>query len=411
MNLNVQLVYLIVLLAISAFSAMAEAALLSVSRFKVKHWIEKKKFGAVYVKKLKDDPEKLLSTLLVTNNLVNTAAAALMTAIAIEVFENNAIGIATGIATFLILVVGDIIPKTIGANNNEAVSLMLAPLVWQLSIALFPVIKLLDYFLKGINKLVGSKKMPIITKEELRSIIKYSEEEGSIKGTEKRLIQRVFDFGNITVGDVMTRKKNMVVVSSEMQIKDVLKLTTSKMYSRFPVYEKGKENIVGILYLKDMLVYSKDGKFDVTVRQIMRKPFFVFESKKVDSMLRLFQIRKEHMAIVINSKAQIVGLVTIENILEEIVGEIIDESDRINPSVAHIEKSEWLAKGTAEIEEINANTGLSIKESDFDNLDSFIVSTLGRAPKIGEEISYQNFKILVEDVQGKKVLKVRIFKV
>ena len=157
--------------------------------------------------------------------------------------------------------------------------------------------------------------------------------------------------------------------------------------------------------------FVRESKVDAPIKQIMRKPFFVFGHKKIDSMLRMFQGRKEHMAIVIDEKAQVIGVVTIENILEEIVGEIIDESDRINPSVEQVSKNEWLVNGTAEIETVNAKTGLSIKESDYDSLHSFIAATLGRPPRMAEEFPYQNFKFIIEDAQGKKVLKARIIKV
>lgn len=410
MSFHTQILILFGLIIVSALSAMAEAALLSVSKYKVRLWIEKKKFGAVYVKRLKDEPVMLLSTVLITNNVVNTAAAVITTSITIDYFQNNALGIATGIAAFIILVFGDIIPKSIGANNNELISPIIAPFVWHLGILIYPLIKLLDYLVRGISFLIGAKKSPSFTKEELKSIVRYSEEEGSIKQIEKRLVQRIFDFGNTTVADVMTRKKHMVIVSADTQIKDVLQLSTIKLYSRFPVYEKSRENIVGILYLKDALHYAKEGKLDTSVRLAMKKPFFVFESKKLDSMLRLFQTRKEHMAIVINSKAQVIGLVTIENILEEIVGEIIDESDKLKPTVVQISKNEWTTLGTAEIEELNNKIGMAIKESDYDSLDSFVLSALGRAPKEGEEITYQNHKIIMEEVQGKKVLRARIVK-
>ena len=410
MTLQNQLILLLVMIILSAFFAMSETALLSLSKFKVRHWVEKRKFGADYIKKLKDNPEILLSTILVGNNLVNTAAAAITTSISIQLFQNNAIGIATGIATFLILIFGDITPKSIGSNNSEILAPILAPVIWNLSVAIYPLIKILEYFLKGINKLIGAKKIPIVTEEELKSIVKASEEEGSIKEIEKKMIQRIFDFDNIPVGDVMTRKKSMILVNSGMKIKDVLQLPTAKMYSRFPVYGKHKDNIIGVLYLKDMLKFVKDGKFDIVVKDIMRKPLFVFANKKMDTMLRLFQKRKQHMAIVIDEKGNILGLVTIENILEEIVGEIIDETDKLNPSIEQIFKNEWLAKGSSEIEEVNTKTGISIKESDYVDLDSFILATLGRAPKLNEEIRHNNFKIIMEDVQGKKVLRARIVK-
>ncbi len=405
-----EVVLLIILLALSAFFSGSEAALLSISRFKVRYMVEKKRPGAVYIKKLKDNPERLLSTILIGSNLVTTAAAAITTSISIEIFRDKGIGIAIGAATFLILVFGDITPKSIGTNNNERITPIVAPPIWFLSVAISPLIKLLDYFLKGINKLIGAKKIPIITEEELMMIVKAGEEEGTIKEIENKMIHRIFDFDNTSVSDVMTTKKNMAMVSSETQISDVLKFPTAKRYSRLPVYERHKDNIIGILYLKDMLRLLKDGKLDVKAGHIARKPFFVFEDKKIDKMLRLFQSRKEHMAIVIDKKANVVGLVTIENILEEIVGEIIDESDKINPSISQISKNEWAVKGSAEIEEINSRTGASINASDYIDLDNFIFAMLGRAPRIGDRIAHKDFDLIMDDVQGRKVLRARIVK-
>ena len=410
MSFQTQFFTIIILIILSAFFSASESALLSLSRFRVRYMVEKKRFGVIYVKMLKDNPERLLSTVLIGNNFVSVAASAIATSIALSMFKSNPIAISTGVMTFIILVFGEITPKTLAIRNNEAFSLFSARIIWWLSIGLNPVIKLLNYFLSAINALIGTKKIPIITKEELRSIVKASEEEGALKEIEQKLVQRIFDFENTNVGDVMTRKKSMVMVSSDMKIKNVIELPTAKMYSRFPVYDKNRDNIVGILYLKDTLKFLKDGKFDVEVKHVMRKPFFVFENKKMDTMLRLFQGRKQHMAIVIDEKARIVGLVTIENILEEIVGEIIDETDRINPSIAQISKNEWVVKGSIEINELNQKTGISIREADFVDLDSFIVATIGRAPKLDEEINYQNFKIIMEDVQGKKVIQAMIVK-
>lgn len=411
MSIEAQILIIVLLIVLSAFFSASETALVSLSRFKVHYMIEKKRFGAAHIKMLKDNPEKLLTAILIGNNIVNISASVIATSIAIDVFKSNAIGIATGVMTFLILIFGEITPKALAIRNNEAFSLFAAPPVWWLSKALSPLVRLIEYFLSGLNRLIGTKEIPIITKEEIKSIVKSSEEKGAIKEIEKRMIQRIFDFDNTTVGDVMTRSKSIVSVSSDMHIKDVLHLPAAKIYSRFPVYEKSRDSIVGILHLKDMLKFIKDGRLDVGVRQIMKKPMFVFANKKIDAMLRMFQNRKQHMALVIDGKGHVVGLVTIENILEEIVGEIIDESDRINPSVTQISKNEWVAKGTSEIEEVNIKTGMLVKESDYDNLDSFIMATLGRIPTVGEEISYQNFKVIIEDMQGRKVVQARIARV
>ena len=405
------IILIAVLIALSAFSALAEAALLSVNRFKVRHWVEKKKLGANYIQKLRDDPARLLTTLLFANNLVNTAIAAIITSVSLSYFKNDAIGIATGIATFLILIFGEIIPKSIGTNNNEILAPYAAPFIWYMSFVFQPFVKLVNALLKEVNHLLGTKQTQIITKEEVKSIVRSTEAAGSLKESEKKLVQRVFDFENTTVGDVMTPKRNIVSVDANMKVKDVLQIPSTKLYSRFPVYENNKDNIVGILYLKEVIRFIKENRMEVPVKEIMRKPFFVFTSKKMDTMLKLFQSKKQHMAIVIDEKGHIAGVVTIENILEEIVGEIIDESDRLNPSIVSVVKNEWIAKGSAEIEEINAKTGIGLKIVDYVDLDSFIIASLNRAPKFGDEVNFKNFKILIEEAQGKKVLKARILKV
>src|SRR3989344_3719256 len=250
MAFHYEISILIILLAISALSAMAEAALLSINKFKVRHWVEKKKFGAIYIQRLKNNPARLLTTLLIANNLVNTAAAVIITSMATELFKSNALAIAIGIATFIILVFGDILPKSIGVNNNERLAPLMAPPIWYLSYIFYPLTKLLEQCINAINRILGTKKISIITKEELKSIVKISEEEGSIKDVEKKMIHRIFDFDNTTVSDVMTRRKNVVSVGSALLVKDVLQIPTAKMYSRFPVYEGNKDNIVGLLYLK-----------------------------------------------------------------------------------------------------------------------------------------------------------------
>src|SRR3989344_733894 len=405
MEISTQIIIFVLMIIVSAFFSLAETTLISLGRFKVRHWVEKKKAGAVYVKKLKDNPETLLSIVLIGNNLVNTAAAVIMTSISLEIFDDNVLAIATGIATLIILVFGDIIPKSIGTASNERLAPILAPIIWYLGYAVYHVVKGLDFLLKAINRIIGSK-VPVITEEELKTILKTSEEEGAIKEIEKKLIHRIFDFDSISVADVMTRKGGMVCVSSEMAISDVLRLPTAKMYTRFPVYAKTKDNIIGILNIKDMLKSVRENKLDAKVGSMMGKPLFAYEGKKLDAMLKTFQAGKQHMAIVVNDKNAVVGLITIENILEEIVGEIIDESDRINPSITEISKNAWVIKGSTEISEVNSKTGIKIKESDFISMDSFVFGKLKRAPRMGEVIVHGNYRIIMEDVQGKKAGRV-----
>ena len=289
------------LLILSGFFSGSEVALVSLSKIKARHMAEQKLLGASYIKRLKDDPNRMLSTILIGNNVVNVAASAIMTSISIELFDSFAIGIATGIMTLLILIFGEITPKSIAAQNNQMVSQLVSPVIWHLSIVMTPVLNVLDAFLNRFIKLFGIKsKEKTITEEEIRSIVTVAEKEGSIKAIEKTLIQRVFEFDEMDVDEIITPRQDMVMISSKSKVSDALKLMIKTSYSRLPVYDKNRDNIVGSIFIKDAIKAVQNKKSRVPVSKFASKPMFVPESKKVSSLLRQFQRRSEQMAIAVD---------------------------------------------------------------------------------------------------------------
>lgn len=410
MPLSDQIIILAVLLALSAFFSGSETALVSLSRLRVRHLAEKGGKVAKILAKLKDDPQRMLTTILIGNNLANIAAAAMATSVAMDVFKNHAVGIATGVMTLLILVFGEITPKSLATQFNEQYSKFVAFPIWYLSIIFYPFIKIFDWFFRFLIKVFGGdEKQPTVTEDYLKSMVAISEEEGSIKGIEKEMIHKIFEFDDIDANEIMTPRTDMAVLNSSLKIKDALKTVLKKPYSRIPVYEKTRDNIVGIVFLRDIMEKMSHNKTNMALSKIMKNPYFVPETKKIDSLLKQFQKRKEHMAIIVDEHGIITGLVTIEDILEEIVGEIMDETDKRDPNIRNTGKREWMVKGKTDIDEVNEKLKMGIKDDeDYDTLGGFILSRIGKIPKKQEKIEHGRFTMIVEEVEEHRIIKVKV---
>ncbi len=411
MSIREQLIYLLILLGLSGFFSGSEVALLSISKFKVRHLFDKNKPGAIALKKLKDSPHRMLTTILIGNNLVNVASSAMATSIAIGYFSNYGIGIATGIMTFLILVFGEITPKSIATEHNEKIALIVAGPIWFLSILLKPIISIFDVFTKAFIKLFGSKtKKPSVTEEEVKSMVEFGEEEGTIKEVEKKMIHKIFEFDKVNASEVMTPKIDMAAITRKANVKDLVDFYLKHHYSRIPVYRISRDHIIGIVFVKDTLRLAKEKKWNVSVEKMMRKPYFVPGVKKIDNLLRQFQKRKEHMAIVVNEHGSVIGLITLEDVVEEIVGEIVDETDKIDPNIRKLNPKTWIVKGKTDIDEVNEKLKTDIKGKGFDTLNGFILHRKGSIPKKGEEVSFGKFIFKIEGMEGHRISDVRVFK-
>lgn len=413
MAIGVDIALLIVLLFLSGFFSASEIALVSLSSYRVRHMVTEKRVCATHIKRLKDNPHRMLTTILIGNNVVNIGASALTTVVMLNMFESYAVGITTGVMTFLILVFGELTPKSIATRNNEKVAQVVAPVLWFMSIILSPLLFFFEKLTNVIMFLLGVKEADSsITEEEIKTIVEEAEEEGTIKEMEKEMIHNIFEFDDINTSEIATPRTDMVVIEAKKTVVDAVKLISRKKLSRIPVYAGHKDNIVGIVYVKDLLKYmSTAANKKKKISSVMKKPFFVPETKNVSNLLRLFQKRKEQMAIVVDEHGHVTGLITLEDVLEEIVGEIMDETDKVDPHIEKAGKDAWFVSGRADIDEVNETLNMHLKGDEYDTFGGFVLDYTEKIPDEGEEFKYKNFFLKIEEREGNRILKVKVKKI
>ena len=394
-----QIIVLVLLLLLSGFFSSSETALFSISKTKAKHIAKKEGRSYQLIMKMKEDPHRLLTTILIGNNVVNLGAAALATSVTIKLFPNYAVGIATGVMTFLILVFGEVLPKSIATRNNVMIArVAIFPLFW-LSILFYPIIKFLEFIPRLSGKI---RKPPAATEEELMTFVDVVEEEGEIKEEERELIYNIFEFDDTNASEIMTPRADMFVIEADESLK--LEDIVRSGFTRIPVIKDSIDNIIGIIYIKDLFMHYATSGPDIDVRKIMREPYFVPERKKLDKLLHEFKKRKQHLSIVVDEHGGVSGLITLEDALEEIVGEIRDETDREDPHIVKYKRNEWTVLGKSEIDEVNETIGMEIPDSkDYDTFSGYVLNTIGRIPREKEKIAIDPFVITVEEMDGNRI--------
>ncbi|MDB4442645.1 hemolysin family protein [bacterium] len=394
-----QLVVLFVLLLLSGFFSSAETALFSISRAKARHIAKEKGLANALIKKMKDDPHRLLSTILIGNNLVNVGAAALATAMMIELVASNAVGIATGIMTALILIFGEIIPKSLATRNNVLIArLVILPLYW-LSILFAPIIYLLNFIPKLTRKV---QRKSSVTEEELMTFVEVVEEEGGIEEEEKELIHNIFEFDDTSASEIMTPRADMFVinVNDDLNVEAIIR----SGFSRIPVIEEDIDHVIGILNIKDLFMHQVTSAKQTDVRRVMSEPYFVPENKKLDHLLQEFKRRKQHLAIVVDEHGGVSGLISLEDALEEIVGEIVDETDKVEPHIVKLNKNEWRVLGKSEIDDVNEELEMDIPDTkEYDTFSGYILDQIGRIPQEKEDINLGDFVVTVNQMDGTRI--------
>jgi CBS domain containing-hemolysin-like protein len=394
-----QYLLLVVLILLSGFFSSAETALFSISTARARYLAKTGDKACELIKKMKEDPHRLLSTILIGNNLVNIGASALATVIVIRLVSNHAVGITTGAMTLLILVFGEIFPKSLATRNNVLIArLVIRPIFW-LSILFYPLILFLNFIPMVTGKI---KHKPIVTEEELLTFVEVVEEGGEIKEQEKELIHNIFEFDDTNASEIMTPRADMFVIEADEK-PDMEKIVESG-FTRLPVIDGDIDHVIGILNIKDLFLHYVTTNGQTSIRKIMQPPYFVPENKKLDSLLQAFKKRKQHMAIVVDEHGGISGLITLEDALEEIVGEITDETDKDQPQIMKIKTNEWIVPGKSEIEEVNEKIHMNIPESkDYDTFSGFVLNSIERIPKVKEEIPIGNFMITVKEMDGNRI--------
>ncbi|MFH1586950.1 MAG: hemolysin family protein [Candidatus Diapherotrites archaeon] len=410
--IELNLVVLIVLIALSGVFSGVEIAFFSLGKLKVRRLVKKGSENARIVEELLKNPRSLLVAILIGNNLVNILSAAIATNLALSVFEGSpagiALSIATGIMTFMILLFGEIAPKSIAIHYNSKIALFFALPMKLLMAAIYPlvfVMELISTLMLGVLGVTMIEKK--MTEEEVRSMVTMGAEEGAINKEEKEMIHRIFQFNDIPAHEAMTSRVEVVALDINASKKEILKISQTP-YSRIPVYEGNIDHIIGVLHIKDLLrVISRKKRIDL--KRMVSKPLFVPETKKIDQLMRQLQKERLHMAIVVDDYGVTQGIVTFEDLLEEIVGEIEDESDT-EPKLKQINDMTFEAEGGMHLDDIREQTGLTFSSEEYDTIGGFVLEKLGTIPKKGEKIELPNATIVALKVDENRIVMVRIIK-
>ncbi|MAG21688.1 MAG: hemolysin [Candidatus Diapherotrites archaeon] len=407
--LEIDLIILGILLVLSAFFSGVETAIVSVDRIKARQLVKEGNKSAKLIEEFQNNPHKMLSAILIGNNVVNIASTAIATNVAIQIFQSNAIGIAIGIMTFVILVFGEITPKSIAVQNSVAISLIAIRPIKLLSILLSPLIWLLGGVRGLLGRIIGVRENQRMTEQDIKTMVTMGAEAGAINKIEREMIHRIFSFNDIDVEQVMTPSIEMKTIPSGTKIKEIKKLFVETPFSRIPIYDEKKRKITGIFYVKDAWAYLKKKDENTLVEKIARPALFVPKTKKIDKLLSQFQQEYIHLAVVIDDYGGVLGIVTIEDLLEEIVGEIVDESD-VELGIRKVGKDVFEASGKISLDEINQHVGTKWESKEFDTLSGFIIEKLDRLPKENEEIKVDKHTITPIKVREPKILRIRISK-
>ena len=404
---------LIFLVCCSAFFSASETALTSLSRIRLRNMVEENVKNADLIMRLLEDPNRLLSSILVGNNLVNNGASALTTTLAIQIFRGNSggAGIATIVITVIILIFGEITPKTIAAQKAEKVALAVVKIISFCVLVFRPVVAVLNVVTGGLIRLLGcnpNEKAPLITEAELKTMVNVSHEEGVLELDERTMINNVFDFGDSKAKDVMTPRTDIVAVPLDVTYGEYVRQVQEEGFSRMPVYGEDLDDIVGILYVKDIF-YLDEATF--SAEKYMREPFFTYESKPLDELLAELKNSRLAVAIVLDEYGETAGLITLEDLLEEIVGEIRDEyDDNEEDFIQEIGPHEYLVEGSTNLEEINDRLDLDLSSDDYDSVGGLIIEHLDRLPEAGDEITTEDgIRMIVEKLDKNRIEQVHMY--
>lgn len=407
----IQLIVLVILIALSAFFSSAETALTTVNKIRIKSLSQEGNKKAVLLEKVLDSTSKMLSTILIGNNIVNISATSLATALTIELWGNVAVGIATGLLTIIILIFGEIVPKTWATVNSEKLALVYCYPIYALMYILTPVIFIIDKIANFFLRLAGidpNAKVYYMTENELKTYVDVSHEDGVIESEEREMIFNVFDFGDSYAKDIMIPRIDMSSLDVDASYKDVSNLFKETMYSRIPVYENDTDNIIGIITLKDFFLVSK--KTDFKIKDILREPYYTYEYKKTDDLLMEMREGAINIAIVLDEYGASVGLITLEDLLEEIVGEIRDEYDACEDElIKDIGERTYLVEGSMKIDDINDAIQTELDSENYDSIGGLMLETLDRLPQLNEEIELPDgSKLIASKVANNRIEKVTL---
>ena len=407
----IQIVSIVILLFLSAFFSSAETALLGISPLRIRTLVEEGNKRAVTLEKVVHNKSKMLSAILIGNNVVNLSSSSLITTFVIRKLGNAYVGAATGILTLLILIFGEISPKTMATLKAEAMALRFAGIISVLMKILTPVIFIVNLLARGFLRLMHvdpDAKTETITENELRTIVAVSHEEGVIESEERKMINNVVDFGDAQARDIMVPRINMVFASEDATYDELLEIYRECMFTRIPVYRDTTDNVIGIINMKDLLFYRKETPFQV--QNYLREAYFTYEFKKTSELFMEMRQNSVSIAIVLDEYGATAGLVTLEDLLEEIVGEIRDEYDEDElQSLQKIGDLEYRVEGSMKLDDINEALELTLSSEDYDSVGGLIIGELDHLPEAGESVVTQGIRFVVEAMDKNRIEWVRMY--
>ena len=399
----------------SGFFSSAEIAFMSLQRIRLEHMLATEVAGASRVARLVSKPAKLLSSILFGNNLANTLATAVATVLAVSFLgERQGLLVATVVVTIILLVFGDTTPKTVAAQNGERLSLALARPLEIISWLFTPVVLGLSWISSKLSRLLGGIPVPrsLATEEEIRTMISIGQRDGTVEEDKAKMLANVFEFTHRPAGEIMVPRSEVVWVEKGTKLADFLTLYIENPLSRFPVYENNRDNVIGIISIKDVLMALAKGtaSSQSLIDNLVRPPYFAPETKHINELFAEMQAKNYHLAVIVDEYGGTVGVVSLSQLLEKIVGPLRDELEGIEKDYEVISENTYQIDGSMRITEANQEMGLELPEGDYETVAGFILSRLGHIPKPNEHLKYKNLKIAVTEMRGLKIEKVLVSK-
>lgn len=406
-----QILIVIGLLALSAFFSSSETAMMAVNKIRVRNLADAGLSSAQTLMKVLDNQPKMLSAILIGNNIVNISASSLATILVTRAFGDMYVGVGTGILTLLVLIFGEITPKTSATLYSETMALRFAKPIYMIMQVLTPVIFIVDKLSQGVLRLLHvdpNKKQDAITEDELRTIVEVSHEEGVIESDEKKMIYNVFDFGDSVAKDIMVPRIDMTFIDVDATFSEVIEVFREVKYTRYPVYEETTDNVIGIINIKDLLLTENQKKF--CIRDYLREPLYTYEFKKTAELMVELRKTQNNIAIVLDEYGATAGLITLEDMLEEIVGEIRDEYDEDEEDlIRRIGPREYMVEAAMKLDDLNDQLGLDLESEDYDSIGGFIIGLLDHLPEEGEEVTHKTLRFVVDKVDRNRIDKIHLY--
>ena len=416
MDANVTAVLVVVFLGLSAFFSSSETAFFALQQVRVHHLVESGAPGADRIARLKANPERFLATILLGNNLVNVALSSLATSLAFTTFGSErqglAVAVATAVTTVGVVVLGEAVPKTVAARSPERVLFVILRPLEILQTILAPPAGILHAVSQAILRPFGkpSDASTEVSEEEIRSLVRMGASHGAVEETQAEIIHRTFEFGDMQSREIMTPRTEIVFVEQDATLDEFLKIYAGETHTRFPVYEREPDNVVGTLSVKDVLKAFAEGKLKAEdhIGSLQREAFFYPETMPIDDLFVQMRLKGTQMVLVIDEFGGIAGLLTVKQIVGEIVGSIIDEEEGEEPEVETIDERTFQVDASMRVDEANERLNLDLPDGDYETLAGFVLSSLGHIPKEGEQVRYNGLRLVVAEMKGVKIERILV---